>query len=244
MAEFTVVGKRLPMVDGRDKGTGLGKYADDLTLPGMLVGKILHSPHAHARIRRLDVTRAAALPGVKAVVVGAEFPSKYGILPIGHDETVFAVDKVRYIGDNVAGVAATSTEIAEQALELIDVDYEVLPAHFDPLESMQAASNWIHDDRPQNIEKEYHHVFGDVEAGFAEADVVREDRYDCPEVTHAAMEPHATLAHYEPDGRLTVWSSTQVPYYLHRTLSNVLALPMSQIRVIKPLIGGGFGGKS
>lgn len=244
MADFTVVGKRLPMVDAIDKVTGLGKYADDLTLPDMLVGKILHSPHAHARIRRIDVTRAQALPGVQAVVVGADFPNKYGILPIGHDETVFAVEKVRYIGDNVAGVAATSAEVAEQALELIDVDYEVLPGYFDPLESMQATTNWIHDDKPQNIEKEYHHVFGDVEGGLAEADVVREDRYECAEVTHAAMEPHSTLAHYEPDGHLTVWSSTQVPYYLHRTLANVLELPMNQVRVIKPLIGGGFGGKS
>ena len=244
MADFSVIGKRLPMVDGPDKVTGAALYADDLVLPGMLVGKILHSPHAHARIRAIDTSRAEALPGVKAVATGGEFPNKYGILPIGHDETAFAVDKVRYIGDNVAGVAAVSEEVAQQALELVEVDYELLPACFDPLETMKAESNWIHDDRPNNIEKDYHHSFGNVEEALAQADVVRSEHFVCSEVTHAAMEPHSTLAHYQRDGRLTVWSSTQVPYYLHCTLSNVLEMPMSQIRVIKPLVGGGFGGKS
>jgi 4-hydroxybenzoyl-CoA reductase subunit alpha len=214
-----------------------------MALSGMLVGKLLHSPHAHARIRRIDTSRAEALPGVRAVVTGRGFPNKYGILPIGHDETAFATDKVRYIGDNVAGVAAESEDAARKALELIEVDYEVLPAWFDSEEAMKAESNWIHDDKPHNIEKEYHHSFGDVEAALAAADVVRSQRFVCPEVTHAAMEPHSTLAHYA-DGRLTVWSSTQVPYYLHRTLANVLEMPMEQVRVIKPLIGGGFGAKS
>ncbi|MBI4466954.1 MAG: 4-hydroxybenzoyl-CoA reductase subunit alpha [Acidobacteria bacterium] len=233
------------MVDGPDKVTGRGLYTDDLALPGMLVGKILHSPHAHACIRRIDTSRAEALPGVKAVVTGRDFPNRYGILPIGHDETAFAVDKVRYIGDNVAGVAAVSEEGARQALELIEVDYERLPAYFDPEETMKAESNWIHDEKPHNIEKEYHHQFGNVEQGLAEADLVVSERFACSEVTHAALEPHSTLAHYDPaTDRLTVWSSTQVPYYLHLTLANVLGMPKEKIRVIKPLIGGGFGGKS
>ncbi len=243
MAEFSVIGKRLPMVDAPEKVTGAGIYTDDMALPGMLVGKILHSPYAHARIRRINTSKAEGLPGVRAVVTGREFPNPYGILPIGHDETAFAVDKVRYIGDNVAGVAAETEEVARQALELIEVDYEILPAWFDAEETMKAESSLIHDDRPHNIEKEYHHSFGDVEAALAAADIVRSERFVCPEVTHAAMEPHSTLAHYH-DGRITVWSSTQVPYYLHRTLSNVLEMPMEQIRVVKPLIGGGFGGKS
>jgi 4-hydroxybenzoyl-CoA reductase subunit alpha len=240
----SVIGKPLPMIESRAKVTGLGKYADDLVAPGMLIGRILHSPHAHAVIRSIDTSAAEALPGVKAVVTGKDAPRPYGILPIGHDECVFAVEKARYIGDNVAAVAATSAEIAEQALDLIQVDYEVLPAWFDPLQSMQAAENWIHSSKPNNIEKEYHHLFGNVDDGFAQAAFVREQRYFAGEVTHAAMEPHATLAIWEPDGRLTVHSSTQVPYYLHRTLSEVCEMPMSQIRVIKPLIGGGFGGKS
>jgi 4-hydroxybenzoyl-CoA reductase subunit alpha len=234
----------MPMVEARQKVTGLGRYTDDLTAPGMLIGKILHSPHAHARIRSIDLSAALRLPGVKAAACGQDAPKPYGILPIGHDECVFAVDKVRYIGDNVAAVAATSAEVAEEALGLIRVEYEPLPAWFDPLESMQAREHWIHENKPHNIEKEYHHEFGDLEAGFREAALVREQRYYAGEVTHAAMEPHATLAVWEPEGRLTVYSSTQVPYYLHRTLSDVLEMPMSQIRVIKPLIGGGFGGKS
>jgi 4-hydroxybenzoyl-CoA reductase subunit alpha len=160
------------------------------------------------------------------------------------------VEKVRYVGDNVACVVATIEAIAEQALELIDVEYEPLPAWFDPEDSMKAEKDWIHPQRPNNIEKDYHHVFGDPDRGFAEAEYVTENRYLANEVTHAAMEPHSTLAAFDLDpqsgklGRLTVWSSTQVPYYLQHKLSIVLDMPMSQIRVIKPLVGGGFGGKS
>lgn len=244
MASFSVVGKPLPMVDAPAKVTGAALYADDLVLPAMLAGRILHSPYPHARIRSIDTSRAEALPGVLAVVTGREFPSQYGILPIGHDETALAVDKVRYIGDNVAAVAAISPEVAAQALDLIEVDYEVLPAYFDAHQAMQAEGQWIHDHKPRNIEKEYHHHFGNVEQGFAEADRIREDHFHCPEVNHAAMEPNSTLAHYQADGSITVWSSTQVPYYLQRTISNVLELPMEQVRVIKPLVGGGFGAKS
>jgi len=244
MAPHSIIGQSLPMTDAPAKVTGLGKYTDDLVVPGMLYGKILHSPHPHARIRAMDTSKAEALPGVKAVATGRDAPNSYGILPIGHDERVFALDKVRYIGDNVAAVAAISPEIAEQALELIEVDYERLPAWFDPLESMQATSDWIHENKPHNVEKEYHHEFGNPDQGFAEAAFHREERYYAAEVTHAAMEPHSTLAVWGPDGQLMVYSSTQVPYYLHRTISEVCEMSMSQIRVIKPLVGGGFGGKS
>jgi len=241
---FNIIGKPMAMTDARAKVTGLGKYADDLSVPGMLIGKILHSPYAHARIRSIDTSRAEALAGVKVTATGEDARNPYGILPIGHDERAFALGKALYIGDNIAAVAATTPEIAEQALDLIRVDYEQLPGWFDPEESMKAASNWINEERPQNIEKEYHHVFGDPEKGFDEADFVAEERYYAGEVNQAAMEPHATLAVWEPDERLTVHSSTQVPFYLHRTIATVCEMPMSQIRVIKPLIGGGFGGKS
>jgi 4-hydroxybenzoyl-CoA reductase subunit alpha len=250
MSEYSVIGKSIAMVDAAGKTTGGGKYTDDFSLPGMLIGRILHSPHPHALIKRIDTSRARALEGVVAVVTGEDAPNQYGILPVGHDETALAVDKVRYVGDNVACVAALTEEIADRALELIDVEYEPLPAYFDPEKSMKAERNLIHENRPNNIEKDYHHVFGDPEKGFAEADYVAEARYIANEVTHAAMEPHCTLASFEIDphtgkqGRLTVWSSTQVPYYLQHKLSLVLELPMSQIRVIKPLVGGGFGGKS
>jgi 4-hydroxybenzoyl-CoA reductase subunit alpha len=247
---FSIIGKPTAMVDAAEKTTGAGKYTDDLSVPGMLVGKILHSPYPHARIKNIDTSRAEQLKGVIAVVVGKDAPKTYGILPVGHDEYPLALDKVRYVGDNVACVVATSEAIAEKALELIDVDYEVLPAYFDPEESMNATANLIHDNKPNNLEKDYHHVFGDPDKGFAEADQVTEARFIANEVTHAAMEPHSTLASFEIDphtgkpGRLTVWSSTQVPYYLQHKLSLVLEIPMAQIRVIKPLVGGGFGGKS
>jgi 4-hydroxybenzoyl-CoA reductase subunit alpha len=249
-SKFSIIGKPIAMVDAAGKTTGAGKYTDDLSLPGMLVGKILHSSYPHARIVRIDASRAKALEGVVAIVTGDDAPNRYGILPVGHDETALAVDKVRYIGDNVACVAAISEEIAERALELINVEYEPLPAYFDPEDSMKAQTNLIHEHRPYNLEKDYHHIFGDPEQGFGEADYVHEARYIANEVTHAAMEPHSTLANFELDphtgrlGRLTVWSSTQVPYYLQHKLSLVLDMAMSQIRVIKPLVGGGFGGKS
>jgi 4-hydroxybenzoyl-CoA reductase subunit alpha len=250
MSSFSIIGKPVALVDSAGKTTGQGKYADDLSLPGMLTGKILHSPYPHALIKKIDASRAEAVDGVVCVVTGPDAPNKYGILPVGHDETALAVEKVRYVGDNVACVVAASEAIAEQALELIDVEYEPLPAWFDPEDSMTAEQDWIHPQRPHNIEKDYHHAFGDPEKGFSEADIVVENRYLANEVTHAAMEPHSTLAAFEIDpqtgqpGRLTVWSSTQVPYYLQHKLSIVLEMPMSQIRVIKPLVGGGFGGKS
>src|ERR1700741_3449776 len=248
--DFSIIGKPTAMVDAAGKTTGAGKYADDLSVPGMLIGKILHSPYPHARLKHIDSRRALALDGVVTVVIGTDAPNKYGILPVGHDETALAVEKVRYVGDNVACVVATSEALAERALELIDVEYELLPAWFDPEDSMKAESDLIHEHRPHNIEKDYHHVFGDPDKGFAEADQVAEARFIANEVTHAAMEPHSTLASFELDphtgreGRLTVQSSTQVPYYLQHKLSIVLDMPMSQIRVIKPLVGGGFGGKS
>src|ERR1700752_432917 len=249
-SDFSIIGKPTAMVDAAEKTTGAGKYTDDLSVPGMLVGKILHSPYPHARIKSIDTDRAEALDGVIAGVIGKDAPKTYGILPVGHDEYPLALDRVRYVGDNVACVVAISEAIGERALELIDVDYEVLPAYLDPEQSRKAETDPIHDNKPNNLEKDYHHAFGDPEKALEEADYVAAGRYIANEVTHAAMEPHSTLAAFEIDphtghpGRLTVWSSTQVPYYLQHKLSLVLEMPMAQIRVIKPLVGGGFGGKS
>ena len=248
--DFSIIGRPTAMIDAAEKTTGAGKYTDDLSVPGMLTGKILHSPYPHALIKSIDTSRAENCDGVVAVVVGKDAPNPYGILPVGHDEYALALDKVRYVGDNVACVVAVSESIAENALESIAVEYELLPAYFDPEESMRAQTNLIHGSKPGNLEKDYHHVFGNPDQGFAEADQIAEARFIANEVTHAAMEPHSTLASFELDphtgkpGRLTVWSSTQVPYYLQHKLSLVLEMPMSQIRVIKPLVGGGFGGKS
>src|SRR5215469_12614250 len=199
MTKFSVIGKPVAMVDAAAKTTGAGKYTDDLSLPGMLVGKILHSPYPHAVIKRIAATRARALDGVVAVVTGQDAPNQYGILPVGHDETALAVGKVRYIGDNVACVAAINEEVADQALELIEVEYEPLPAYFDPEQSMKSERDLIHENRPNNIERDYHHIFGDPEKGFAEADYVAQARYIANEVTHAAIEPHSTLASFEID---------------------------------------------
>lgn len=243
MSDFKHVGKSRPLLHAYDRVTGSARYTDDLRLPGMIYARILRSPHAHARILHIDVSRALSIPGVVAVITGRDLSTRYGILPVGQDETALAVDKVRYIGEGVAAVAAETIEAAERALEAIEVKYEPLPAHFDALESMNAGPPWIHDHKPGNIEKEYHHHFGNVEQGFAEADYVREHHFFAPRVNHAAMEPHSTVAQYTRDGRLIVWSATQTPYYLHRVLSRVLDIPMNRIRVIKPNVGGGFGGK-
>ena len=242
MSEFTVIGKPVPMVDGGAKVTGRGIYTDDMKMPGMVYARIFRSVHPHARILKLDTSRAEAIPGVVGIVTGKEIAGKYGILPVGHDETALAVDKVRYVGEGVAAIAAVTPEIAEAAMKAIDIVYEPLPSHFDAVNSMENPEVLIHDDKPSNIEREYHHHFGDVNAGFAQAAHVRFDVFRCPRVTHAAMEPHSTVSTFE-SGKLTVWSSTQTPYYLHRTLSSVLEMPMNRIRVIKPLVGGGFGGK-
>src|SRR6516225_1462646 len=199
MSDFSIIGRPTAMVDAAEKTTGSGKYTDDLSVAGMMVGKILHSPYPHARIKKIDPSRAEQLEGVVAVVVGKDAPNPLGILPVGHDEHALALDKVRYVGDNVACVAAISEAIAEKALELIDVEYEVLPAYFDPEQSMKAETDLIHDNKPHNLEKDYHHVFGDPDRALAEADCVLEGRFIANEVTYAAMEPHSTLASFETD---------------------------------------------
>src|SRR5947209_12472846 len=150
MTDFSIIGKSVALIDSAGKTTGQGKYTDDLSLPGMLIGKILHSPYPHALIKRINSSRARVLEGVVTVVTGPDAPNKYGILPVGHDETALAVDKVRYVGDNVACVVAVSESIAEEALERVDVDYELLPGYFDPEEAMKATSDLIHEGKPNN----------------------------------------------------------------------------------------------
>src|SRR5436305_5728036 len=174
MSDFSVIGKPVALIDSAGKTTGAGKYTDDLSLPGMLIGKILHSPYPHARIKHIDISRALAADGVVTVVTGPDAPNKYGILPVGHDETALAVDKVRYVGDNVACVVAEDEATAEKALALIDVQYELLPAWFDPEDSMKAQGDFIHPQRPQNIEKDYHHVFGAPDEALAQSELVHE----------------------------------------------------------------------
>ncbi|HEY6784604.1 MAG TPA: molybdopterin cofactor-binding domain-containing protein [Gemmatimonadales bacterium] len=242
---LSVVGKAHRKVDAVAKVTGATRFADDLTLPRMLFAKLLRSPHPHARIVRIDVTRALALPGVKAALTGADLPIPFGILPVSQDEHALAPERVRFVGDPVAAVAATTEEIATAALDLIDVAYEPLPAIASAEDAVATPSPRIHDYGDDgNLHKVIDLEFGDVEEGFALADRVREDLFFFEGNTHLPMEQHAALADWSADGKVTLWSSTQTPHYVHRALAKVLGLAPARIRVIACPNGGGFGGKS
>jgi 4-hydroxybenzoyl-CoA reductase alpha subunit len=242
---FRHIGRALPKFDGLAKATGAAIYTDDISLAGMLHAKTLRSPFAHARIRSIDSTGAERLRGVHGVITGAALPVKYGILPWTEDETALAVDKVRYVGEPVAAVAAVDEDTANAALKLIHVDYEPLHAYVDPFESLQRTDPQIHEQRKEgNVSKHVHLAFGDVDAALTDADVMVEDEYVFHGTTHAAIEPHCAVAEYSAAGVLTVWSSTQITHYVHRALSKVLGLPPHRVRVIQPCLGGAFGGKS
>ncbi|MBI3761522.1 MAG: molybdopterin-dependent oxidoreductase, partial [Chloroflexi bacterium] len=243
--ELHLIGKALPKVDAMGKVTGETKYADDLFLPRMLYGRLLGCHHPHAHIKAIHAERAEALPGVVAIITGAHLPVKYGILPVSQDETGLAADKGRFVGDPIAAVAALDEETAERALDLIEVEYEELPSYLSIEEALTKDGEPVHDygDRG-NIHKLVSLEFGDSEAGFAGADYVREDTFFYQGSTHLPMEQHSAVAQYTSDGKLTLWSSTQTPHYVHRTLSKALDLPMSRVRVIAAPVGGGFGGKT
>lgn len=243
--KFSVIGKPLAKVDALGKVTGETKYADDLFLPRMLYGRILRSPHPHARIVGIDTSRALRLPGVFAVVTGKDLPTKFGIMPSTQDEEALCIDKVRFLGDPVAGVAAVDEETAERALELIDVRYALLTPVMSIEEALDESRDQIHDYADHhNIHKFVSLEFGDLEAGFQAADYVREDTLFYEGSTHLPLEQHAAVAHASADGKLTIWSSTQTPHYVHRALEKTLGIPRSRIRVIATPVGGGFGGKT
>jgi len=245
---LSVIGRPLPRVDAAAKVTGVAVYADDLHLPRMLHCRILRSPHPHARIVSVDAGAARRIQGVKAVLTGLDLPIRFGILPVSQDERALEAEKVRYVGDPVAAVAAVDEEIAAAALDAIEVEYDLL----EPVMSIKDAlrepvDEPIHDRsytrRPFNIHRQLSDEFGDVEAGFARADYVREDVFFYQGNTHLPMEQHSAVATYV-DGRLTLWTSTQVVHYVHRALAKVLELPMHRVRVIGTAHGGGFGGKT
>jgi len=244
--ELAVIGKPFPKVDAWAKVIGETRYADDLVLPRMAHARLLRAQHPHARIKAIDTSRAKALPGVLAVITGADFPPvKFGILPVSQDEEALSTEKVRYVGDAVAAVAAVDEETAERATELIEVEYEPLPPIMSIEEALAEGTVRIQEygDGP-NIHKLVSLEFGEVEEGFREADLIREDLFYFEGSNHLPMEQHAAVARWDPDGKLTLWSSTQTPHYVHRTLAKVLELPMSHVRVIATPVGGGFGGKS
>lgn len=246
---FKILGKRTPLIDGPLKVSGQAAYTDDVRLPRMLIAKILHSTKPHARIRRIDTRAARDLPGVVEILTGADLgpERRFGVLPLTKDEEPLATDKVRYIGDLVAIVAAEDEWTAKQAVQSIQAEYEDLPTYLKPAEGLAAVKEKIHpgigiDD--SNVQKHVDQEFGDVDAAFRNPPLALRRRWKFQGVTHAFTEPHAVIAHYTAHDRLTVWSATQVPHYVHRALAEVTKLPMHKIQVIRPHVGGGFGGKS
>ncbi len=236
------IGIPKPLVDGPEKATGKAMFAADFQATDATVGRILRSPVAHANIISIDTSQAEALPGVLAVVTEADCADGYGVLPIAMNEWALARHRVRYRGEPVAAVAAMDVATAQRALDLIDVVYEELPAYFTADEARAEGALDLHDDKPGNIEREVEFDLGDVDAGMAKADLVREVDFHCAEVCQAQMEPHAAFAEYDAAReRLTIRPSTQVPFYVHKMLARTMGMSESHIRVIKPHIGGGFG---
>jgi 4-hydroxybenzoyl-CoA reductase alpha subunit len=243
--EFRVIGVPRRRVDARAKVTGQTRFADDIFLPRMAHCKLLRSPHPHARIRKIDTSRALAHPGVYLVLTGKDLPIEYGILPVSQDEQALCLDHVRHVGDPVAAVIAREELTAFEALDLIDVDYDILATISDPEEALATREPRIHEYGEEgNIHKRVALEFGDVEKSFAEADEIFEDIFFYQGSTHLPIEQHAAVATKDPDGKLTIWSSTQTPHYLHRALAKVLKMPPAHIRVSATPNGGAFGGKS
>ena len=242
---FRVLGRAHRKIEAMDGMTGVLKYADDITLPRMLHAKILRSPYPHACVLSIDTSKAEALDGVYATVIGADFPKTYCVIPWTRDEHALANPRARYVGDGVAAVAAVDEETANAALALIEVEWEVLPAHTDPHVAMLDAETLVHPlNKRGNVSKRVHLEFGSLEDAFDGAALVVEGDYRFHGTTHTAIEPHCAIGYLDAHDLLTVWSATQVPHYLHRELSRVLDHPRHAIRVIQPKVGGAFGGKS
>lgn len=246
MTDFSVIGKRVPRVDAVVKATGHAEYTGDLAMPGMLWGKTLQSPVPHARILNIDCSRALRLPGVRAVVTGKDVKGrKYGLMPTTRDKFPLEMEKVRHVGDEIAAVAATDLDIAEEALSLIKVDLEELPAVFNPEQAMADGAPQLHEHAKNNISAETHMRLGDVEEGFREAALVREGRFETQFVVHGFLEPHACIGLWDrTTGKATLWACLQSPYMAYRVVAWGLGIPLNKLRVIQPFIGGGFGGKN
>ena len=251
--DLLFVGQPRPRQDGPAKATGKAKYTVDIQIPGTLSGAILRSPHAHARILNIDTSRALALPGVEAVITARDtLGRKHGFVETPRypaDQDPLADSRVRFVGEEVAAVAAKSPELAQEALGLIKVDYEPLPAVFDPEEAMKPGAPEIHPSHPKvmeslsNLGGKTETGWGDVEKGFEESFLVRTDRYESHLRTHGYLEPQACLANYLPGGKLEVWTSSQGPFLKRAKLARTLGLSFSSVRVRKAYVGGAFGGK-
>ena len=262
--KYKIIGTRPVRHDGVDKVTGRALYGADIQLAGMLHGKVLRSPHAHARIRSIHTKKAEALEGVKAVVTAGDLPDpadrsanlgELGEVPLKYvSRNVLAADKVLYHGHALAAVAAVSPQIAEEALKLIEVDYEVLPPVMDVLRAMKGEPVLLHDDlftdelgensaRPSNVASHQRFQLGDVAKGLAAADHILEHEYRCATVHQGYIEPHAATAMWNADGFLTLWCTTQGAFTVRGSVHQILNIPVSKLKVIPTEIGGGFGGK-
>ena len=238
----SLIGQGVPLVGGADKVTGRAQYLDDMEMPGMLYAKILRSPHAHARIVNIDTSRAQNLRGVESILTAADCP-KYPFGLTVADAHILAERKVRYLGEEVAAVAATSSEIALEALKLIQVEYKPLPAVFDTEEAITKDAPFIHGDKPGNIAESYFIERGDPDADFASCDHVFEEEFSTSRVTPCYMEPFGVIANWEPDGRLTIWTGIQAAFQARAEIARALGMNPSDITVKVPTIGGAFGGK-
>lgn len=244
IAKEWLVGQSTPKIDGYEKVTGDVLYVEDMVQPGMLYGAILRSPHAHAKIKKIDTSKALELQGVRAVITAADTPKvKFSFNQWQSDNLALCDDVVRFIGDEVAAVACDTPELAEQALQLIEIEYEVLPAVFTPEEAMRDDSILLHEDRPKNLSHEMHTSYGDIEKAFEEADYIYEDRLDTSKQAHCCLERRACIAKFDQSGKLTIWSQTQTPHTLRKELAKVLEIGISDVRVIRMPIGGGFGNR-
>lgn len=244
MGRLNAIGKPWPRIDGKSKVTGEIQYLNDMELPGMLYGKILRSPHAHARIIKIDTAEALALPGVRAVITAKDTPQiKFSFVKALSDKYPLCLDKVRFVGDEVAAVAADDLETAERAIRLIKVEYEPLPGVFDPEEAMQPGAPIIHEDKPSNVTLEVHKEFGNLEEGFKASDRIFEDKYVTQKVNHCCMETQGCIAHWDATDRLTVWAPHQAPHTVRQELARILDIPERKVRVIRTPLGGAFGSR-
>ena len=241
-----IVGQRVPQIEGVEKADGTALYPEDLQFDGLLCGKILRSPYPHAKIVRIDAQKAGLLPGVACVITAEDTPKKMfiGVGQPFQDQMPLEGEKVRYIGDEVAAVAAESEEIAEQALRLIEVIYEEIPGVFDPFEAMTEGAPLIHEEKEKNIAAVVKRNLGDPERAFAESDFTFEDDFDTPPVSHTNMEPRCTVAAVDEEGVLSVWTPTQSPYFVRKEVAHVLDLPLSRVQIREINGGGGFGSRS
>lgn len=245
MKNYKILGKGVSRVDTPLKATGDALYTADIKLPRMLIGKVLHSPHAHAVIKNIDISKAEKAPGVRAVVTREDsFDVRWGVFKYTQDHQLIAVDKVRFIGEEIAAVAAEDEESAIKALDLIEVEYEVLPAVFDAEEAMQDGAPLIHEDHPNNVNIHVNIDVGNVEKGFADSYHIREDRFVASGETYGMLEPYTVIADYKPAGALEIFVPTASPHTKAKALSNLLKLPLNKVIVRRSTVGGALGGRS